>query len=211
MIRKRFLVIALFLFLISQSCVEAYSFEDPPPTKPEKKPPKLEKVERSPGLGYFRKNGFKDFFEPRVAFIKRRERHSEVVEYAWRPMVLHDMPAKERIDLVRFSINRYYFSGPEKKIFYGGGLGGNIILFNNALKDWGKLHSLSLKDGVNGLGRVFVGMKFSEFRFGKTTYPVVFRADAFFSPPYRFGGNVGKAGEELMLTEITAGISFSIE
>jgi hypothetical protein len=126
-------------------------------------------------------------------------------------MQIHDMPHKERIDLVRFSYNRYFFSGPEKKMFFGGGVGGNIILFNDKLKDWASDRGISLKDGLNGLGRLFLGFKIREFPFNKTVYPIVFRVDAMISPPYKFGGELGHAGDRLKLTEITAGISFSIE
>ncbi|MBF0407945.1 MAG: hypothetical protein HQM10_11360 [Candidatus Riflebacteria bacterium] len=169
------------------------------------------KVERSLGLGYFRMDGYTDFVEPRLSFIKRKNSYSEVVEYSWRPMFIKDMPNKERIDRVQFTINRYYFTSPAKKFFYGGGLGGNFIFFNKGLKDWGKERSIDLKDGINGLARLFIGWKISEFKFLKTVYPLVFRVDASFSPPYKFGGTLGRAGEEIKLTQIFAGLSFSIE
>ncbi len=183
-----------------------------PPPAEEKKPVKLDKVDRSFGLRWFQKDGYRDFFEPRVAFIKRKEGYSEVIEYAWRPLEIYDMPHRERIDRVQCCYNRYFFSGPERRLFYGAGVGGNIVLFNQKLKDWGTEHgNIDLKDGVNGLGRVFVGYKVSEFTFGRTTYPVVVRVDGFFSPPYRFGGTLGRAGDELELTEIKADVAFSIE
>ncbi|MBF0500883.1 MAG: hypothetical protein HQM09_12165 [Candidatus Riflebacteria bacterium] len=173
--------------------------------------PKLDKVERSWGLRPFRMSGYQTFVEPRIAFIKRKKDFSEVIEYSWRPLLILDMPHKERIDRIQFSFNRYYFTGPEKRSFYGGGLGGNIILFNQSLKSWGKDRALDLKDGVNGLGRVFLGYKWREIRFLGETYPVVLRVDGIFSPSYEFGGNLGRAGDKLNLTEIRGGLSFSIE
>lgn len=172
-----------------------------------------EKVETSLGMGWFRKNGYVDFVEPRVSFVKRKKDFSEVIEYDWRPMQIFNMPHKERIDVIRCSFNRYYYSGQEKKIFYGFGLGGNILLFNSNLKDWGAERGLSLKDGVNGLGRLFGGYKVAEVQvpFLKTKYPVVVRFDAIFSPTYKFGGYLGAAGDRLKLTEFSVGLGFSIE
>ena len=172
----------------------------------------LEKVDRQFGFGFFRANGYKDSIEPRVTFIKRKPTYSEAIEYSWRPMQLHDMPHKERIDRIRCTFNRYQFLGKDRRMFYGAGLGGNIILFNKQLKDWGKRYrNIGVQDGVNGLVRLFGGYKVSEFTLGKTVYPIVLRIDAFFSPPYRFGASLHKAGEELTLSEVTAGINFSIE
>lgn len=172
----------------------------------------LEKVERNFGVGFFRLNGYKDFIEPRVSFVKRKPKRSEVIEYSWRPMVLHDMPDRERIDRIRFTFNIYQFPKGNRQFFYGGGLGGNIVLFNDALKDWAKKNrSIDLQDGVNGLGRLFIGYKLRDFTFGKKVYPVVARVDAYFSPPYRFGASLHRAGDELKLSEITFGINFSIE
>jgi hypothetical protein len=171
----------------------------------------LEKVDRSFGFGWFRANGYRDSLEPRVSFVKRLSGHSEVIEYAWRPMEIYGMPHKERIDRVRCLYNRYYFS-KNRTLFYGAGVGGNLIFFNRKLKDWAKTkQNLELKDGVNGLGRVFVGYKLRDFAFRGKTYPVVARVDGFFSPDYRFGGTLGAAGDRLDLTEIRGGINFSIE
>lgn len=175
------------------------------------KGPVLDKVDRDWGLRPFKKNGYQMLAEPRISFIKRKPEYSEVVEYSWQPLIIEKMPHHERIDRIRFSFNRYYFSGRERRIFYGGGLGGNIILFNHELKDWATANNLSLKDGVNGLGRLFFGYKFSEFTFNKWTYPVVFRVEAIISPAYKFGGNLGEAGDRLELNEITAGLSLGIE
>ncbi len=177
----------------------------------DKPPLKLEKAERNFGWGWFSKSGYQSFIEPRVAFVKRMAKYSESVEYSWRPMVLKNMPHKERIDQLRFSFNRYYYSGRDRKVFYGAGLGGNAILFNRELKDWGNANGLSLKDGINGLGRLFAGFKFSEFKFNNKVYPLVLRADAFISPDFKFGGNVGEAGDRIKLTEFQIGIAFSIE
>lgn len=170
-----------------------------------------EKVERDWGMGYFRLNGFHDFVEPRIAFVKRKSDYSEVIEYSWRPMEVVDMPEHERIDRIRCLINRYYFSGPERRFFYGAGVGGNIVLFNNDLKDWAKARGFALKDGVQGAGRVFVGYKIREVRFMGKLYPVVARVDAHISPDYNFGGNLGRAGNQLELSEIKFGLNFSIE
>lgn len=173
---------------------------------------KIEEAERSFGLGYFRMKGFRSFVEPSISFIKRKEGYSEVIEYSWRPLWIRHMPDNVRIDRIRFSFNRYYYSGSEKKIFYGAGLGGHLVLFNRALKDWAKVNrGLDLKDGLNALGRVFFGYKLHEITFGKTVYPVVLRFDAFLSPDYKFAGELGRAGEKLRLTEFKLGISFSIE
>ncbi|RCK78666.1 MAG: hypothetical protein OZSIB_1193 [Candidatus Ozemobacter sibiricus] len=183
-----------------------------PPPGEEKKPVKLEKVERSFGVRWFRKEGYKDFFEPRVAFIKRKPHFSETIEYAWRPMEIFDMPHRERIDRVQCLYNRYYFAGHERRLFYGAGVGGNIVLFNQKLKDWAKQHrNIDLQDGVNGLGRLFVGYKVSQITLGKKVYPVVVRVDGFFSPDYRFGGTLGRAGDRLELSEIKADVGLSIE
>ena len=182
-----------------------------PGTTQAAKGPVLDKVERDWGLRPFKKNGYRMLAEPRISFIKRKPDYSEVVEYSWQPLIIEKMPHHERIDRIRFSFNRYYFTGRERRIFYGGGLGGNIILFNHELKDWAVANNLSLKDGVNGLGRLFFGYKFSEFTFNKWTYPVVFRVDAIISPAYKFGGNLGEAGDRLELNEITAGLSLGIE
>lgn len=176
-----------------------------------RKAPALDKVKRSFGLGWFRKKGYVDFVEPRVSFVKRADQTSDVIEYSWRPMQIYNMPHKERIDLIRFSLNRYFFLGSDKKIFYGGGLGGNVVLFSNKLKDWANQRKFSVKDGVNGLGRVFCGYKIRDYEFMGELYPIVLRFDAVFSPPYRFGGPLGDAGEKLKLTEVTFGIAFSIE
>lgn len=172
----------------------------------------LEQAEQNFGVGFFRREGFKSFIEPRVSFVKRKPGKSEVIEYSWRPMVLDDMPHRERIDLIRCSFNFYRFPQNNKKVFYGAGVGGNVVLFNEKLKDWAKTHrNIDLKDGVNGLGRLFLGCKLQDFTFANKVYPVVARVDAFFSPPYRFGASLHRAGEELKLTEVTFGISFSIE
>jgi hypothetical protein len=180
------------------------------PAEP-KKELKLQKAERSFGAGWFRKSGYKDFIEPRVSFYKRKGDYSEVVEYAWRPMVIHGLSNKERIDVIRFLYNRYYYFGREKRVFGGVGVGGNALMFSRELKDWAMLRKIDLKDGLSGLGRVAFGYKFSQFKFGKKVYPLVVRIDGYFSPPYRFGGNLGAAGDKLKLTEITGGLSFSIE
>ncbi|MFZ2959169.1 MAG: hypothetical protein WA705_19970 [Candidatus Ozemobacteraceae bacterium] len=172
---------------------------------------KLDKVARSWGVNLFMVNGYQTMIEPRIAFIKRKSGHSEVIEYSWRPMIIKDMPHKERIDHIKFSFNRYYFTGKNKRSFYGAGIGGNIILFNQALKDWGKERSIDLKDGVNGLGRVFIGHKLSEIKFMGDTYPVVVRVDGILSPPYDFGGNLGQAGNRLTFTEVRAALNFSVE
>jgi hypothetical protein len=172
---------------------------------------KLDKVERSWGIRPFMINGYQTMVEPRIAFIKRKVNYSEVIEYSWRPMLIKDMPHKERIDRVQFSFNRYYYTGEDKRSFYGAGIGGNIILFNQALKDWGKERSIDVQDGVNGLGRVFFGHKLSEIKFLGETYPIVARVDGIFSPPYEFGGNLGEAGTRLTFTEVRGGLSFSIE
>lgn len=172
--------------------------------------PVLEKVAPEFGARWFRKNGYKDFFEPRVAFIKRKTGYSEVIEYSWRPMVPFGMRNDERIDRVQFSFNRYYYNGP--RIFYGGGLGGNVILFTQALKDIAKdRHKLDLKDGVNGLARVFAGYKIRDFKFGKYRFPLVARVDAVFSPDYKFGGELAQSGDKIKLTEVTGGLALSIE
>ncbi|OQA09646.1 MAG: hypothetical protein BWY66_00475 [bacterium ADurb.Bin374] len=172
--------------------------------------PVLEKVAPEFGARWFTKNGYKDFFEPRVAFIKRKIGYSEVIEYSWRPMVPFGMKNDERIDRVQFSFNRYYYNGP--KIFYGGGVGGNIILFTDALKDLGKArYNLDLKDGVNGLCRAFAGYKIRNFRFGKYTFPLVARVDAIYSPAYEFGGDLAASGNKIKLTEVTAGLALSVE
>ncbi len=199
-----------FLFLFFAFFVTPLFSEDSPPPTEEPKH-KLDKVERSFGAGFFRRSGYQTFLEPRVSFVKRKERYSEVIEYSWRPMLIKDMPHKERIDHLRCSINRYYYAGKDKKIFYGGGIGGNVILFNDKLKEYAQARKLHLRDGVNGLARVFAGYKVTDFQFGKATYPVVLRVDAFFSPPYKFGGEIGQAGNQLRLTEVVGGISFSIE
>lgn len=175
------------------------------------KGPVFDKVDRDWGLRPFMKNGYQPMVEPRISFIKRKDMYSEVVEYSWLPLIIKEMPNRERIDRVQFSFNRYYFTGPERKIFYGGGLGGNIILFSHDLKTWGTRNNINLKDGVNGLGRLFFGYKFSEFKFNRWTYPVVFRVDAMFSPAYKFGGLLGEAGDRLELSEIKAGLSLGIE
>lgn len=175
------------------------------------KGPVYDKVDRDWGLRPFMKNGYQPMVAPRISFIKRKEMYSEVVEYSWQPLIIKNMPNRERIDRVQFSFNRYYFTGPNHKIFYGGGLGGNIILFNHDLKDWGTRNNINLKDGVNGLGRLFLGYKFSQFTFNRWTYPVVFRVDATFSPAYKFGGILGEAGDRLELNEIQAGLSLGIE
>jgi len=207
---KYLFFIVVFVFFAAPFLTAEESTE--PNIEPEKKPMALEKVERSFGARWFSMKGYKDFFEPRVAFIKRKSSFSEVIEYCWRPLVIYDMPHKERIDRIQFSFNRYYYSGKEKKLFYGAGAGGNVILFSQKLKDWGKKFAdLDLHDGVAGLCRVFLGYKLSEFKLGRTVYPIVFRVDGYFSPPYKFGAVLGHAGEELKLTEINAGISFSIE
>ncbi|HNV68769.1 MAG TPA: hypothetical protein PKO06_03665 [Candidatus Ozemobacteraceae bacterium] len=176
--------------------------------KPDNRP---DKVERDWGVGYFRLNGYHDFVEPRISFIKRKPHYSEVIEYSWRPMEVVDMPKHERIDRIRCLINRYYFTGRERRFFYGAGLGGNIVLFNDDLKDWAKSRGLSLEDGVHGAGRVFVGYKIREVRFMKKLYPVVARIDAHISPDYKFGGILGRAGDRLELSEIKFGLNFSIE
>ena len=175
------------------------------------KGPVFDKVDRDWGLRPFMKNGYQTLVAPRISFIKRKDLYSEVVEYSWQPLIIKNMPHHERIDRVQFSFNRYYFLGPDRKIFYGGGLGGNIILFNHDLKEWGTRNNINLKDGVNGLGRLFLGYKFREFTFNRWTYPIVFRVDATFSPAYKFGGNLGEAGDRLELTEIKAGLSLGIE
>lgn len=170
----------------------------------------LEKVAPEFGARWFRKNGYKDFFEPRVAFIKRKIGYSEVIEYSWRPMVPFGMRNDERIDRIQFSFNRYYYKGP--RIFYGGGIGANVILFTQPLKDIAKdRHNLSLKDGVNGLGRVFAGYKIRDLTFGKYKFPLVLRVDAVFSPAYEFGGELGQSGNKIKMTEITGGLALSIE
>lgn len=174
-------------------------------------PNRPEKVERDWGVGYFRLNGYHDFLEPRISFIKRKPDYSEVIEYSWRPMEIVDMPHHERIDRIRCLINRYYFAGRERRFFYGAGLGGNIILFNDDLKDWAKTRGISLQDGVHGAGRLFLGYKLREIRFMKKLYPVVARLDAHISPDYKFGGYLGRAGDRLELSEIKLGLSFSIE
>ncbi|HNW35805.1 MAG TPA: hypothetical protein PKM25_12780 [Candidatus Ozemobacteraceae bacterium] len=172
--------------------------------------PVLEKVLPEFGARWFRKSGYKDCFEPRVAFIKRKNGYSEVIEYSWRPMVPFGMKNDERIDRVQFSFNRYYRNGP--RIFYGGGIGGNVILFTQALKDLAKTqYKLALKDGVNGLGRIFAGYKIRDFSFGKYKFPLVARVDAIFSPAYEFGGELGRSGDKMKLTEITGGLALSIE
>ncbi|MBP7633071.1 hypothetical protein KBA41_02795 [Candidatus Ozemobacteraceae bacterium] len=172
--------------------------------------PVLEKVAPEFGARWFTKNGYKDFFEPRIAFIKRKIGYSEVIEYSWRPMVPFGMKNDERIDRVQFSFNRYYYNGP--KIFYGGGVGGNIILFTDALKDLGKArYNLDLKDGVNGLFRAFAGYKIRDFKFGKYKFPLVARVDAIYSPPYEFGGDLAASGNKIKLTEVTAGLALSVE
>lgn len=179
--------------------------------EPAKAKVKLDKVEMDWGFSYFRLNGYRDSLEPRVAFIKRKSRYSEVIEYSWRPMEIYAMPHKERIDRIRCLFNRYYFSGPRKLIFYGFGVGGNIVLFNDRLKDWAKTRGISLRDGVLGTGRLFVGYKLRDFTFLKKTYPVVVRVDGHFSQDYKFGGELGRAGTRLDLSEIRLGLNFSIE
>jgi len=206
--KKIFACFAIILFFSANSCSAADDSSSP--TEPSKL--KLEKVERSFGAGYFRMHGYKDFIEPRISFIKRKsDRSSEVIEYAWRPMQLADFPHKERIDRIRFSFNRYFYSGKDLRLFFGTGVGGNVILFNDKLKEYGRTNNLNLRDGVNGLGRVFVGYKVSEVEFNKVKYPVVLRVDSFFSPAYKFGGNLGKAGDKLKLSEVIGGVSFSVE
>lgn len=170
-----------------------------------------EKVDRDWGVGYFRLNGYRDFLEPRISFIKRKPDYSEVIEYAWRPMVISDMPHNERIDRIRCLINRYYFAGRNRRFFYGAGLGGNIILFNDDLKDWAKARGLTLEDGVHGAGRLFAGYQVREIRFMKKLYPVVIRVDAHISPDYKFGGTLGRAGDRLELSEIKLALNFGIE
>ncbi len=202
-------LLALFLSLLGPAIAGAGLL---PPPGEEKKPVRLEKVERSFGVRWFRKEGYKDFFEPRIAFVKRKEGFSEVIEYAWRPMEIFDMPHRERIDRVQCLYNRYYFAGPDRRLFFGAGVGGNIVLFSQKLKDWAKQNgTIDLKDGVNGLGRVFVGYKVSQIALGKKTYPIVVRVDGFFSPDYKFGGTLGRAGDRLDLTEIKADVGLSIE
>ncbi|HEY9069394.1 MAG TPA: hypothetical protein VIV61_04000 [Candidatus Ozemobacteraceae bacterium] len=172
--------------------------------------PVLEKVSPEFGARWFRKEGYKDFFEPRVSFVKRKTGYSEVIEYSWRPMVPFGLKNDERIDRVQFSFSRYYYSGP--RIFYGAGVGGNIILFTEGLKDLAKArYNLDVKDGVNGLGRVFAGYKLRDFTFGKYKFPLTLRIDAVFSPDYKFGGEMGRAGDKIELTEITGGFAFSVE
>jgi len=195
----------LFLLLITPG-----AFAEGESSKPASGTPVLEKVSPEFGARWFRKDGYKDFFEPRVSFVKRKSGYSEVIEYSWRPMVPFGMRNDERIDRVQFSFSRYYYSGP--KIFYGAGVGGNIILFTDGLKDLAKTrYNLDVKDGVNGLGRVFAGYKLRDFSFGKYKFPLTLRIDAVFSPDYKFGGEMGRAGDKIELTEITGGFAFSVE
>jgi len=212
MLRFRLFFLCALLFCFSIAAPTDAGLLSASPSSEGKKPAVFEKVKPSFGIKWFRKDGYRDFFEPRVAFIKRKERFSEVIEYSWRPMEIFNMPHRERIDRVQCCYNRYWYNGPEKRIFFGGGFGGNIILFNQKLKDWAKANAkVNLKDGVNGLGRVFAGYKVSEFKFGKTVFPVVIRVDGFFSPPYKFGATIGRAGDQLKLTEVKADVALSIE
>lgn len=196
------------VIIIIMTCLPARAAEESGTTA--SGTPVLEKVAPEFGARWFRKDGYKDFFEPRVAFIKRKSGYSEVIEYSWRPMVPFGMKNDERIDRVQFSFNRYYYKGP--KIFYGGGVGGNIILFTDGLKDLGKTgYKLDLKDGVNGLFRAFAGYKIRDFTFGKYKFPLVARVDAIYSPPYEFGGDLAGCGDRIKLTEVTAGLALSVE
>ncbi|MBF0545163.1 MAG: hypothetical protein HQM08_12045 [Candidatus Riflebacteria bacterium] len=172
---------------------------------------KFGKVEQSWGLRYFHSSGYVDFVEPRISFIKKKAQQSETIEYGWRPMLIQNMPNKERIDRVQFTFNHYFFTSPKKNVFYGAGVGGNFIFFSQSLKNWAHDRNINLKDGINGLGRIFLGCKVGEFKLFKTVYPLVIRVDAAFSPPYKFGGTLGKAGDQIKLTEVYGGLGFSIE
>ncbi|MBI3037998.1 hypothetical protein HYY75_02950 [bacterium] len=205
---KKIYPILLAFFLIP---CDSWSLPEPSSFTNSKKPAVIDKTERSFGLRWFRMNGYHDFVEPRIAFIKRKSGNSEVIEYSWRPMRIVKMPNHERIDRIQCSFNRYFFGGRKKNIFYGFGAGGNVILFNKKLHEWGKQRKIFLSDGVNGLGRLFAGYKLRDISVGKTKYPLVFRVDGLFSPPYRFGGELGRAGDKLKLSEVTANFAFSIE
>lgn len=205
---SRLLVVVVLLFC-SMAAQAVENASDSKDTSPKKK--SLEKIQPAFGCGYFIVKGYKTFLEPRVSFVKKKNDFSEVIEYSWRPMVLKGTPRSERIDRVRLGFNRYYFTGKDKRIFFGGGIGANVILFNDDLKKYGDANKLNLKDTVRGLGRVFVGYKISKVKVFNTEYPIVFRVDAFGSPDYKFGGELARAGDRLKLTEVTAGLGFSIE
>lgn len=206
--KRILLIILLFAFVKPLSALES----EPGETAHASESLHIEKAERNLGCGWFKTKEFKAFIEPSISFVKRKADYSEVIEYSWRPLLIRDMPKKERIDRIRFSYNRYQYAGSRKQFFYGGGVGGHIILFTRKLKDWAQENvALDLKDGVNGLGRVFCGYKLREISIGKTVYPVVLRVDGFFSPAYEYGGRLGRAGEKLNLTEVKVALAFSIE
>lgn len=206
------LPLAFGLFLVSAASAETGKEKETGEESSVKKPAVIDKVERSFGARFFNMKGYVDFIEPRVAFIKRKPDFSEVIEYSWRPMLIHDMPHKERIDRIQCSFNRYYYIDKQKKVFVGAGVGGNIVLFSEKLKDWARTNAkVNLRDGINGLGRVMAGYKIRDIPFGKWKFPLVVRADAFFSPPYRFGAALGDAGEKLKLTEAKIGLALSVE
>ena len=209
---RRTLRLSLFIALLSLALLPSWCSASEPAARTASPPFEIEPAERNFGFGFFRQKGYKDFIEPRVSFVKRRGLTSEAIEYSWRPMQIHDMPHKERIDIIRCSFSKYFFTNPSRTAFFGVGLGGNVILFNQKCKDWAKQNAkIDLKDGVNGLGRFFLGYRLSTFTFGKTEYPVVARFDAFICPDYNFGGRLGHAGEKLELSEYKVGVNFSYE
>lgn len=213
---KYYISILVGVFLLSYLFLYNFATQAsilPPPTSQseDKKPKKLPKVTKSFKLDWFKKNGYKDFIEPKVSFIKRKKNKSEVIEYSYRPMLIHDMPNKERIDRIQSSYNFYFFPR-SRKHYYGVGIGANIILFSNKLKEWALANrNKELKNGVHPFMRFIVGHKITDFKFNNFKYPLYLRLEHTISPAYKFHTELGKAGDKLELTEFRASISIYIE